>query len=342
MNQSIDSLRDMVTGYCVEIGADPMLVQGAGGNVSWKEGGTLWVKASGTWLADAQDKDIFVPVDLDDLQNSIMAGDYSVTPRVQGASTLRPSIETLLHAIMPHKIVVHAHAIMPLTFLVGQNSEKAIAGKIAQEISWAIVDYEKPGAVLAEAVSSAINSKPDVQVLLLKNHGVVIGGDDIDEIKVHLKALLNSLKAKPVYFQVARELPQPFSMEGKSYIPVPDLPVHDLALIPELYNRLKPDWVLYPDHVVFLGPVPHCYDSCEAFIEKTRGKDAPELIFIRGHGVFSRNDLSIAKKAQLKCYYDVLIRNPVNTTLNRLDDQQIAELLDWDAERYRQQLEKLQ
>lgn len=33
------------------VGADPDLVQGAGGNTSIKEGGTLWIKASGLWLA---------------------------------------------------------------------------------------------------------------------------------------------------------------------------------------------------------------------------------------------------------------------------------------------------
>ncbi len=37
------------------IGHDIDLVQGAGGNSSAKEGGVLWVKASGTWLAAARD-----------------------------------------------------------------------------------------------------------------------------------------------------------------------------------------------------------------------------------------------------------------------------------------------
>ncbi len=44
------------------VGKNILLVQGAGGNSSVKHGDVLWVKASGTWLADAEDKDIFVPV----------------------------------------------------------------------------------------------------------------------------------------------------------------------------------------------------------------------------------------------------------------------------------------
>ena len=35
------------------IGADPLLIQGPGGNTSFKSGDELWVKASGAWLAEA-------------------------------------------------------------------------------------------------------------------------------------------------------------------------------------------------------------------------------------------------------------------------------------------------
>ena len=40
--------------YSKEIGMDPSMVQAAGGNTSLKQGNTMWVKASGKWLLDAQ------------------------------------------------------------------------------------------------------------------------------------------------------------------------------------------------------------------------------------------------------------------------------------------------
>ena len=43
---------------CALIGSDPLLVQGPGGNASLKERETIWIKASGSWLADAERKDI--------------------------------------------------------------------------------------------------------------------------------------------------------------------------------------------------------------------------------------------------------------------------------------------
>ena len=47
-----------------KIGQDRALVQGPGGNTSIKEDDVLWVKASGTELANALTAEIFVPVRL--------------------------------------------------------------------------------------------------------------------------------------------------------------------------------------------------------------------------------------------------------------------------------------
>ncbi|HZT19778.1 MAG TPA: hypothetical protein VFA23_10270, partial [Dongiaceae bacterium] len=43
------------------VGRDALLIQGAGGNSSLKVEGMLWVKASGTWLQDAERRPIFLP-----------------------------------------------------------------------------------------------------------------------------------------------------------------------------------------------------------------------------------------------------------------------------------------
>ncbi|HEY6601546.1 MAG TPA: class II aldolase, partial [Xanthobacteraceae bacterium] len=56
------------------VGRNMLLVQGAGGNSSIKHGDVLWVKASGTWLADAEDKEIFVPVSLSGARAALAAG----------------------------------------------------------------------------------------------------------------------------------------------------------------------------------------------------------------------------------------------------------------------------
>src|SRR6185437_16857176 len=57
------------------LGADPLRTQGAGGNTSIKRDGVMWIKASGTWLADALSQDIMTPVRLDLLGEAIADGD---------------------------------------------------------------------------------------------------------------------------------------------------------------------------------------------------------------------------------------------------------------------------
>ena len=57
------------------LGADPLRTQGAGGNTSIKQDGVMWIKASGTWLADALAQDIMTPVRLDPLRKAIANGD---------------------------------------------------------------------------------------------------------------------------------------------------------------------------------------------------------------------------------------------------------------------------
>ena len=56
------------------LGEDLNLVQAGGGNTSWKENGTLWIKASGKWLVNAAREEMFVPVPIADVIQDMDAG----------------------------------------------------------------------------------------------------------------------------------------------------------------------------------------------------------------------------------------------------------------------------
>lgn len=59
---SFASEYDALRALSARVGADPLLVQAAGGNTSIKGDGVMWIKASGTWLRDATAREIMVPV----------------------------------------------------------------------------------------------------------------------------------------------------------------------------------------------------------------------------------------------------------------------------------------
>ena len=61
------SLRDL----SARVGSDPLLVQASNGNTSIKLDGILWIKASGKWLAHAMQEEMFVPLELAEVKESI-------------------------------------------------------------------------------------------------------------------------------------------------------------------------------------------------------------------------------------------------------------------------------
>lgn len=332
-------LHESIRQFCSEIGKDPLIVQGAGGNVSWKENDVLWIKASGTWLADASDKDIFVPVKLDHLTAALKSGDYAVVPQTVESTPLKPSIETLLHALMPHRIVVHVHAIEVLAHLVRKDFKLINYPALDKALNARTVEYCKPGAELAEAVANQLDSTSNTRVVFLKNHGVIIGGDSIDEISETLEYLTHFFATPAVSAQVTTPDLSLQLANGVEFNPIGVTKLHEVAVTPSLVDRLNDNWALYPDHIVFLGPHPRLFATLEeakSCLEKE--SELPDVIFVHGLGTFTRETMNKAKMAQLVCYYDVMTKLNDGAQLSTLTDTQISELVDWDAEKYRRGL----
>src|SRR5262245_2357747 len=156
------------------VGRNILLVQGAGGNSSIKHGDVLWVKASGTWLADAEDKEIFVPVSLSGARAALAAGNERI-PLASGhpEGPLRASIETSLHALMSHRVVLHVHSVNTIAWSVRSDAGEELISRL-RGLAWRRLDYHHPGLPLAQAVSESLAQGP-ADVLILGNHGLVVG-----------------------------------------------------------------------------------------------------------------------------------------------------------------------
>jgi rhamnose utilization protein RhaD (predicted bifunctional aldolase and dehydrogenase) len=336
------AMHAQISDFCSSIGRNPMLVQAAGGNVSWKDGDTLWIKASGTWLRDAGKQDIFVPVDLQALQAAFATGHFDVQPRLVSAVQLKPSIETILHALMPQKIVVHVHAIEPLSWLVRENALDAIKARMPHSLRYVTVPYSKPGKELAQSVWTALQACHGAQAVLMMNHGVVVAGDSLTDVQATLETLLTALAA-PVQIDAAHAAQPPGpSALAPALMPLPTPRVHALATDVHLLNRVTNDWILYPDHVVFLGARAIVFDTLQQAQQSAEADTLPKEmpIFIKNTGVFSCGPVSESKLEQLGCYHDLVTRIPSEAALRHLSPEHIAALLNWDAEKYRQKLEK--
>lgn len=144
--------------------------QGPGGNVSVKEEGVLWVKASGKRLVDVAASGGHARVDLEDATKAL-AGDAAADARVF-AGVPRPSLETYFHALGP-SVVAHTH---PVSVLLA-----ACSALVPAELGLTVVPYERPGKGLALAVLRARASDAAPQTVLLASHGLLVYANSTDE-----------------------------------------------------------------------------------------------------------------------------------------------------------------
>lgn len=318
-----DDLAALAT-LSARIGSDPMLIQAAGGNTSVKEGDVMWIKASGTLLAEALDKDIFVPCDLPAMRASLERGEARADQPQEFALSpggLRPSIETSLHAVFPQRVVLHAHCIHTLAHAVQADPKQAIRAKL-DGFDWGIVPYVKPGANLAGHVRSIVATGADVVVL--GNHGIIVAADSVEEAGDLLARVHHALRVDPVAVQEADlgDLPDGWIAGPPS--------LSQIALDPARLV-MATGGSLYPDHVIFCG--------VGALATETPPEgDTPPFVLIPGKGAVLRADVSVGAQALARCLGDVLLRVQEGAELRYLTLEENGELLDWDAEKYRQAL----
>lgn len=300
------------------LGQDPLRVQGPGGNTSIKRDGVMWIKASGTELADALVQDIFVAVDRDAAKAEAHGdGDGSCkTTVLDPAITLRPSIETTFHAALDWAVVAHTHSIATLTHGVCPQGREEARKKL-DGLPAAFVPYAKPGLPLTRQILSRIT--PETRVVVLENHGLICCGDTVEAVAEIMEEVEARLAMPALRGGDKPEGPAPdgFTWAAESWM-ARDPVVAEQALAGSYY----------PDHVVFLGPALPAKDH----------DGLPRVILQSGVGVMVRDGATASQKAMLTCLSDLLSRVPEGWAPEAIGAEAEAELLNWDAEKYRQAL----
>ncbi|MBZ9764218.1 class II aldolase/adducin family protein [Mesorhizobium sp. CA8] len=323
------------------IGADPHLTQAAGGNTSLKAGDTLWIKASGTWLKDALTDDIMVPVAMGPLLEAVERRDPTADkPQAFAIGALnprglRPSIETTVHALMPQRVVLHVHCVNTISLAVQTDCE-AEATRRLDGVAWAYVPYRRPGLPLAQGIAERL--RPGTDVLILGNHGLVVAAETVAEAE-RLLYRVRSLLARPARETAIPDTAALRALARDSGYRLPaEAEAHAVALDADSC-RIAEAGSLYPDHVIFLGPGSAVARPGEqvADVVARLGTD-PVAILFPGAGVLMRGDASSGADAMQRCLADVTARVDITARLNYLTDAENDELVNWDAEQYRQKL----
>ena len=185
------------------LGRDPKLVLHGGGNTSLKttmadllgeEIAVLCVKGSGSDMATVEPADLpAVRLErLRKLRTRAALSDEEMV-RIQRESLLEPtapnpSVETLLHAFLPHKFVDHTHANAILS-IVDQPDGEAICAEL-YDGRVGIVPYVMPGVLLAKAAAAIYDAETAVEGLILHKHGIFTFGGSAREAYERMIALV--------------------------------------------------------------------------------------------------------------------------------------------------------
>lgn len=81
-----------------------------------------------------------------------------------------PSVETLLHAYLPHKFIDHTHSVISTAIACLPDAEAVMKQIFRNRVAY--VPYIMPGFQLAKAAAEAYERDPSVQGLLLAKHGI--------------------------------------------------------------------------------------------------------------------------------------------------------------------------
>lgn len=308
------------------LGSCEDLVLHGGGNTSVKIDDTLYVKGSG-WDLGNIEKEGFSPVNLRVLQKMAAyptLGDSQMVKEQREAMSDQkapnPSVEAILHAIIPFKFVDHTHADAIVTISNTLNGKEKL-----QQIykDFLIIDYVMPGFILAKHIFEQTKGVDwsSLGGIILLNHGIFTFDDDAKksyEKMIKAVDLAEKYLENEAFLDIKENCPRPlsFSFIKNTAKEVKKLRGCDIFVLSDIskeacYFSSLPNikdivekGPLTPEHVIKTKPAPVVIDKdpvkdIEAFAKnyeeyfKEFAKDevmldiAPRYAIVKDHGILT-------------------------------------------------------
>ncbi|MDR1106544.1 MAG: class II aldolase/adducin family protein [Treponema sp.] len=366
-------------------GSDPEYVIAGGGNTSFKNESTLWVKGSGVFMGEIKPGD-FVKMDrgkLADIWKKKYSQDAAereasvlaamLAARESGEENKRPSVETLLHDLLPFPWVVHLHPALVNGLACSAGGREA-AVRLFGPVIW--IDSENPGYVLSLKVKEALEHSeasvfsggnfPPGSIIFLQNHGVFAAADSPDGIRALYGKIMDTIRAEagegPDFSDAVCEYASSasaskiFAMcagrEGEECHAVFARNRAIAGLVADRAAFFPVSSAFTPDHIVYAGSDPlfveepppgkdmgeHIREAWKEHLAKF-GR-APKIAALSKTGVFGIGVSQKAARLALELFTDTV---KVAAYAKRfggprfMEADKIAFINNWEAERYRSQ-----
>jgi len=341
MKQEISDLLEISRFY----GADRSYVIAGGGNTSFKNDNTIWIKASGQSLAELTE-DGLVALSRDRL-HEISSGNYSEDPLLReeqvkndlNKSILdpernkRPSVETSLHELIRYRFVVHLHPTLINGILCSRNARNLITNMFGDKALF--VQYTDPGYTLFKKLETDILSyrqknQDDPKIIFLENHGVCVSADSTSEIRGLYSGIIGTIEKHLPPITGIEELP--YNQIMHKVLPVFRMKLSDNkskviryrhnTLISKYYTSqqefnkishpLTPDMIVYcKTRFLYIEQSSSAEKIIDSFINQLpRFKNEygylPKVIVIKNIGVFAVDDSPASADTVLDVYEDLI------------------------------------
>ena len=176
------------------LGANRAVSNFGGGNTSAKgtaidhvgrEVPVMWVKGSGSDLA-TMGPEHFTGLRMEEMLPLMERPEMSDEDMVAHLARCqldpampRASIETLLHAFVPAPHVHHTHPDGVNVLAGTADGERLVHECFGDAAAW--IPYIRPGFTLSRQVGEAARANPDLKLVVLAKHGLVVWGDTAEE-----------------------------------------------------------------------------------------------------------------------------------------------------------------
>jgi NAD(P)-dependent dehydrogenase (short-subunit alcohol dehydrogenase family)/rhamnose utilization protein RhaD (predicted bifunctional aldolase and dehydrogenase) len=339
MNQQIKDLIEISRFY----GANKNFVIAGGGNTSFKDENTIWIKASGYPLAELTEAGL-VALSREKL-HEIAAKVYSEDPVereeqvkndlsgciIDPAQKNRPSVETSLHEMIRYKFIVHLHPSLVNGVLCSRNAKHFINQHFGEKVLF--VPYTDPGYTLFKKLEKDISDyrikfQADPKIILLENHGVFAGADTINEIKEIYDDIITTIEKHIQPLSSSGELPDNPLL--RKTLPVIRMLLSDKKpkVIRHRHNTLIANYYINQQeyHKISLPLIPDIIVYCKSrflYIEQSSTADKildsirgqlprflneygylPKVIVIKNLGIFAVDDNCSSAETVLDVFED--------------------------------------
>ena len=317
------------------LGRDSSLVLHGGGNTSVKSTATnlfgetediLYVKGSGWDLATIEAEG-FAPVKMDMLLKMAQLKKLDDTNMVKyqrmamiDPSAPNPSVEAILHAIIPFKFVDHTHTDAVVTITNTADGEKRIRELYGKNVL--VIPYIMPGFVLAKLIYDMTRDVnwDELEGMVLLNHGLFTFNDDakksyektielVDKAEQYLKHHKATLKTKKQKchistIKLAQIRKEVSNLKGYATISILNNSNEAIDFSKHNIKHIASQGPLTPDHVIRTKRIPVIIDinhqkDLKKYIKdyknyfndnkknETLLNPAPNFAILKNHGTLS-------------------------------------------------------